>query len=1026
MSLFRRVKQPSQVVRILAGLLMVTLIAPLAHDDNIGLVRAQTLSSDLALRAEPAALLQVELGKHSAPIRRLVADAARAVLITASDDKTARVWNLKTGALRTVLRPPIGAGDQGRLYGAALHPTEPLVALGGVTLDTNRRHWIYFFDINTGQLKQAIDAESGRIRRLVWSSDGSVLMAAYSGLNGLRAFSRTGMGIFRKEFSGAAYGLSVMGDQIAATDLDGFVRIFKVAGEQVSLERDFEVGKYAPVSVALSPDKARIVVGYNLAGKAPEVFDINSAKIIGAVALPKLAAGNAMTVAWSQDGQSIFVGGSGYLANARTPIFVFDARSMQQKQMFEVAKNSIHDLVPVGADIAFASADGSWGLLNGKEVTLRVDANNSDFRGAANLKISADARKVGWTFDWGHGAASIDLDRRVIVEGYANGLEPAVTSSGLLGPSTRNWQDHTAPVINGRTFDLAREEVSRAVAFLPLSGDVVWGTSFALSRLAADGRSLWRIATGSEVLAVNVSRDERLIVTAQAVGTICWWRAHDGRLLLTLFPTRDRKWLIWTPAGHFDASPGADQLAGWVRSHGASQESDFVSLHRLRARFNRPDVIERVLQALDVDEAVRLADRDSSGAVATNRPTQIAPATILALAPVDTPSANSAKTEPESAQAAAAQDESPRLPPTISPSGVARFKEQSTILLIPFALKDDSKSGSVSIAVRKDGRPVREFTRKMPSAMDGRAAGAVEIAIDGDETSIQILASNGAGLSEPLVISVPTLSSAPAKAKLDQITVPPGNKPRLFVLSVGISKYLNKDYELGLPAKDARDFVRAMQRQKGLLYSDVIDKTLTDGNASKQSVLDALSWLQQAPAKGDIGILFLAGHGMNSKSRKYYFLPVDGRHDDLENTSVAEDSIRFALTSMKGRPILFIDTCFAGKSVGPLASVRKELDRVVNDFSSVEHGVTVFASSQGQQVSEEHDAWGNGAFTKAAVDGILGKADLTNRGRITFKGLDYFISEEVTRLTDGRQTPVSLGPPFTPDFTLAITTGKGS
>ena len=53
------------------------------------------------------------------------------------------------------------------------------------------------------------------------------------------------------------------------------------------------------------------------------------------------------------------------------------------------------------------------------------------------------------------------------------------------------------------------------------------------------------------------------------------------------------------------------------------------------------------------------------------------------------------------------------------------------------------------------------------------------------------------------------------------------------------------------------------------------------------------------------------------------------------------------------------------------------------------------------------------------IDGLSGKADLTRVGRVTFKGLDFYVSEEVRRLTDGRQTPVTISPIGVPDFALA-------
>src|ERR1035438_855726 len=78
-----------------------------------------------------APYLRIETGIHTAPIRRIDTDAAGRFLVTASEDKTARVWDLQTGNLLKVLRPPQGDGDEGKLYAAAISPDGATVAVGG-------------------------------------------------------------------------------------------------------------------------------------------------------------------------------------------------------------------------------------------------------------------------------------------------------------------------------------------------------------------------------------------------------------------------------------------------------------------------------------------------------------------------------------------------------------------------------------------------------------------------------------------------------------------------------------------------------------------------------------------------------------------------------------------------------------------------------------------------------------------------------------------------------------------------------
>ena len=80
----------------------------------------------------------------------------------------------------------------------------------------------------------------------------------------------------------------------------------------------------------------------------------------------------------------------------------------------------------------------------------------------------------------------------------------------------------------------------------------------------------------------------------------------------------------------------------------------------------------------------------------------------------------------------------------------------------------------------------------------------------------------------------------------------------------------------------------------------------------------------------------------------------------------------------------------------------------------------VFASSTGRQYSLEDQAWGNGVFNKALVEGLGGKADDTSKGTISINMLDLYLSERVKELTGGKQTPTTTNPNTVPDFPIAL------
>ena len=232
-----------------------------------------------------------------------------------------------------------------------------------------------------------------------------------------------------------------------------------------------------------------------------------------------------------------------------------------------------------------------------------------------------------------------------------------------------------------------------------------------------------------------------------------------------------------------------------------------------------------------------------------------------------------------------------------------------------------------------------------------------------------------------------------------------------------MSRYQDGAISLGLPAKDATDFVAVLKQQDGRLYKRVEVRMLVDAQATRQAVLDGLKWLRAAPSAGDVGMLFLAGHGVTDAADGYHFLPHDVRRSGIPASSVSEKELRDTLVAIKGKSLFFIDTCFAGQAIGVMR--ERDVTRLAHTLSSADAGVIVFSGSGRRQLSLENPSWGNGAFTKALVQGLVGQADFRREGMVTYKGLDYYVAKEVTTLTDGKQTPVTAVPIGMTDFALA-------
>ncbi len=259
--------------------------------------------------------------------------------------------------------------------------------------------------------------------------------------------------------------------------------------------------------------------------------------------------------------------------------------------------------------------------------------------------------------------------------------------------------------------------------------------------------------------------------------------------------------------------------------------------------------------------------------------------------------------------------------------------------------------------------------------------------------------------------------------------------PKLNVLAIGVGKYKNPYFtDLHFPGKDAGDFAKIVQRQKGKVYRDVQVRLLTDDEVTHGSVMDGFDWLEKETTSRDTVMLFLVGKAINDRNGDFYFLPSDADPESLRRTGVSWAAIDDIITNLPGKRLLFIDTCngYSGSTRrgvnGYSGSARRGVHRsktlknkIANDLTPVEKAKVVFASfpSVNGECLEE-PVWNNGAFTKALVKGLAGNADLTSDGMITIMELDLYLNEKIKSLSHGRRTVNMMKTEGTPDFTIAV------
>ncbi|MBI3896887.1 MAG: caspase family protein [Gammaproteobacteria bacterium] len=946
-------------------------------------------------------MLRIEAGQHTGPIRRLAVDSTGTRIVTVSDDKTARVWDRQTQRLLSILRVPIEPGNVGKLYGVAISPQGTEVAVGGTTGGKTLPHRIYLFNLDTGTLTDVIDARAGDIKHLAWTPDGNYLVASYAGNNGVRIFDRRGREVFADAFAGGSYGASISASgSIAVPAFDGKVRLYRFVDGSVRLINTFATPLPDPVSVSFSPDGNQLAVGYlsRLKRGVAEVsvFDIATGQMTRRFPLDGLADGNLMNVVWGGDGSAIYAGGSGYRPPAR---FIVKKIAWPTGTVtnIEVGPNSITDFATLAdGTLAFSTFEPACGFIKDDQLVMKQVSPLFDLRGADRLRINAQGTQVSWYAMSEAGPMSFDkavpmtfdLERRKLYQGLPADTHAAITESTNF--SSTHWQNDFTPRLGGRPIKLAPGEISRAVAVLPDDSAMLLATSWSLRKLDRSGAEIWKLPVATEITAVNVSADSQLAITASTDGTFRWLRTSDGSVLMSLFAVADGRWIIWTEQGHYDASIGAEQLVGWHVNRPTAATADFYPVARFRERFYRPDVIDNVLSRKDSAKALAAANDDlrKRAGSAGNKPLgRRIRALLTALSP---PSA--------------------ALPPALSLRSSKLLSMQAPTLTVDFSVYTPDSKPIAAVEVKLDGRPVQPLSLSPPKLADGRAIGRITLPTPAADAIVQVFASNSFGVSEPLTVYYVWRGASSAGARL-----PLTKRPTLYVLAIGVSQYADAGYDLTFAAKDAADFTRSLKLQEGVFYKRVVTHVLTNQQATHQAIVAGLQWLRENVTAADIGVLFIAGHGAVDAGA-YYFLPHDADVAAPDDTMVSDEQIRDALVKIRGQVLFFIDSCYSGKVANAFS--KHDTTLIANKLASPESGVIVFSSSDGRQDSLEDDAWGNGAFTKELVIGLKGKADFRREGFVTFKGLDYFVTQAVQQLTNGRQIPITTVPIGFRDFAI--------
>jgi WD40 repeat protein/uncharacterized caspase-like protein len=293
--------------------------------------------------------------------------------------------------------------------------------------------------------------------------------------------------------------------------------------------------------------------------------------------------------------------------------------------------------------------------------------------------------------------------------------------------------------------------------------------------------------------------------------------------------------------------------------------------------------------------------------------------------------------------------------------------------------------------------------------------------------------------SNSIEISAINMVAAESLRHVLHVTKEATANPALYLVGVGVSQYVDQRYQLQFASKDAQDVLNLLPQGKGKTFSAAYTLALLNEDATREKILAARNFISRAGVD-DIVVVFFAGHGLLDRDANFYFATVDTDFSAPSSRAITFQQLDMLLDGIPARHrLLLIDACHSGEmdpgAVGTGnrasgagkrgfgASVRSSdsfqlLSSLFTDLRQ-NSGTSVIAASQGWQFSYEDTPLKNGYFTHAVLEALQeGKADGNGSGNLTISELLAYVSNRVTELSNGAQSPAARQTNLEDDFVI--------
>ncbi|MBK8968435.1 MAG: caspase family protein [Saprospiraceae bacterium] len=891
------------------------------------------------------------------------------VLISGADG-TVQLWNL-AGENQHAFN-----GHTGTVFAAVFSPDGKQIITGGD--DGTIRLWN-----NKGKQKQQFTAHELPVMSLAFSPDGKQII---SGSKDQTARLWDLEGREKARFAGhsdfvSAVAFSPDGNTVLTGSADRTAKLWDLNGQE---QRTLKGYSYNVHTVCFSPDGKQI-----LTGSADGITRLWDLKVPTMQAMPGHT-GAVHAVAFSPDGTQILSGSADSTARLWDlkghAIQTFSGHTMQVRTVA---------FSPDGKQVLTGSYDGTARLWDASGAVVRTFKPNQQIESVA---FSPDGLQVLTSHRSGPPHARLQTaDGREVAtfshpERYVRAVRAVFSPDGktiLTGSEDRTARLWDASGQAIRTFADRDMWHVNAVAFSPdgkefLTGSGVVNTGNVARLWDLSGRVLRTFEGHSKpVTAVAFSPDGQQVLTGSQDNTVKLWDKNTGTLLATLLALGDADWVVTTPSGLFDASPGA------MRRMHYAVGLEIIDLEQLKERYYEPGLVQKV--------------------------TGLSSEPLRSVAGFDTVA--------------------------LYPKVALQLDTSAHRLYIRLEERNGGL-GKLSVFINgkevlEDANPPEGFDKKRLTARTIDLSKFARYFLLDTLNDVSVRAYNEAGwlksAPENLAYS-PLFAYAKGSDRPNARLAAPrlSRKPALHILAVGTANYAGTQLDLKYSGKDARDMAYVLKQTGAQLFHDSISVQLLTTDTSdtrlhptKANIKAAFEHIQTLAKAEDVLVVYFSGHGISygeADRALFYYLTMDIASDNLSDASIranrtvsSEELTHWINDIPAQKQVLILDACNSGRVVENLAAGQKELNASqirALDRMKDRTGMFVLTGSAADMVSYEAGQYGQGLLTYSLLQGMSGLA-LTADKRVDVSTLFQYARDQVPELAKGIggiQTPMMVGP----------------